>query len=33
MGQADGVAIEGGYIWINEPSENGEFKIVSIFAP
>jgi len=33
IGQSDGLGIQGGYIWFTEQSENGDFRIISIFAP
>jgi hypothetical protein len=31
--QSDGVAIGDGFIWFNEPTENGTFQVTSIFEP
>jgi len=33
IAQSDGVAIEGGYIWINQSSQDGSLKVASIFEP
>jgi hypothetical protein len=33
IGQAEGIGIEGGFVWISDPAQNGAFKITSIFAP
>jgi hypothetical protein len=32
-GSSDGIGIEGGFIWMSDPSQNGSFKVTSIFAP
>jgi len=33
IGGAEGIGIEGGYIWISSPSQNGSFYITNIVAP
>jgi hypothetical protein len=33
IGQAEGIGIEGGFIWISSPSQNGSFKVTGIIAP
>ena len=33
IGQAEGIGIEGGFVWISDPAQNGTFKITSVFAP
>jgi hypothetical protein len=32
-GSSEGIGIEGGFIWMSDPSQNGSFKVTSIFAP
>ena len=32
-GSSDGMGIEGGFIWMSDPSQNGSFKVTSVFAP